>query len=156
MDNLRSFSLFSTEVEPRFRLYQSVYECEQECLASVPTRTQVRYGPLRLQASDRYVPGRDPYSTLMKHVRECMEKMPKFILDDAWLLKQVENITVLNTFARKCECFNDYYMLTLMAHRMFTGQVLLLKLSKMIDKLFEEEVQALFIVTGKQIGRAHV
>lgn len=148
MDNLRSLPLFSTDVEPRFRLYQSVYECEQECLASVPTRTQVQYGLLQLQASDRYAPGRDPYSTLMKHVRECMEKMPKFILDDAWLLKQVENITVLNTFARKCECFNDYYMLTLMAHRMFTGQVLLLKLSKMIDKLFEEEVQALDVGDG--------
>lgn len=142
MDNITAiFQL--TSVEPRFRLYTVVYDCEQTLLAAMPVRAVAHPRFLRVQAADRFAPGQDPFSLLMKHVQEGLAKMPKFILDDEWLLKQVENITVLGTFARKCESLNDYYMLTLMAHRMFTGKVLLHRFTQMINKLFEQEVQAL-------------
>lgn len=100
-------------------------------------------GVLNVQSLDDDQRSGEAFATLMKFVVEGLAKMPPLTVDGDWIIKQVENFGILNTFARKCDTIGDYYVLTQMAYRLFTGEVLSNKLGKMIDRLFQEDVQAL-------------
>jgi len=81
-------------------------------------------------------------TNMVKHIISGLERMPSTGIDMNWIIKQVENFSIIRTFSRKCETINEYYCLAQMSYRLFTGDVLSTDIDKIIGKLFQNEIQA--------------
>lgn len=79
---------------------------------------------------------------MIHHIVKGLDKLPPMGVDMRWIVKQVENFSILKNFSQKCDNINDYYCLTQMAYRLFTGEVLSTDINKIISRLFCSEVQA--------------
>lgn len=116
-----------------------VQECEKQVLEYVFERSGA--STMNVQAYDEERE-ENAINSMVKHVLKGLEKMPPLGMDMRWIIKQIENFSILRTFSRKCDSINDYCCLTQMAYRLFTGEALSADIDKIISRLFQTEVQA--------------
>lgn len=131
-------------------VYTIVQECEKRVLECVSKNHFIH--SLDVQSADEER-GENAINNMVKHIVKGLEKIPPMGMDMRWIIKQVENFSILRTFSRKCDTVNEYYCLTQMAYRLFTGEVLSAEIDKIISRLFQTEVQAFDVGETLQILR---
>lgn len=137
--------------EPILPPYKIVQECERMVIAeTAPTQVSFKktqlvkdaHAQMDVQSYDEEA-RESAINTMIQHILKGLEKMPPLGVDQRWIIKQIENFSILRTFSRKCESIGEYYCLTQMAYRLFTGEVLSTDIDKVISRLFQTEVQSL-------------
>jgi hypothetical protein len=82
---------------------------------------------------------------LMEYIRQGLSsKMEGSDMTECfdWLGDQIDHLCQLMHWYRKCEDFSDFYRLTALGYRLFTGRFMACDLLKKVQKMFEPEVQA--------------
>lgn len=123
--------------------YQIVKDCEKAVIAK--TQSSQSINKLKVQSADTEETNdreNSAINNMMGHILEGIAKLPPLDVDMNWIIKQIENFSIIKTFSQKCENFNEYYCLTQMSYRLFTGEVLSTKIDLMIKSLFTTEVQS--------------
>jgi hypothetical protein len=125
-----------------FPLYTHVGECENMVLAlKEQQRKSCNIAAMQVQSADSDAGWRE----FDKMLYFILKSLPSDLggYDAEWFIKQMENFTILKTFALKCETIDEYYTLTQMAYRLFTGKVLSMRINELVQRLFTVEVQSL-------------
>lgn len=117
-------------------VYTVVKQCEREVIRQMDVQRMF------VQSADIDDRGEKAMTNMIHHIFKGLGKLPTLDDDMKWIVKQIENFSILRTFSRKCETFTDYYCLTQMAYRLFTGEVFTNDIDKMVKRLFQTEVQA--------------
>jgi len=101
-----------------------------------------RYQKSILQSADEAQPA--SAVEFQKMIKMATQKAIMYLTDEKmeWFNIQVENWTVLLTFAPLCNNVADYLNLTKMAYRLFTGKSLSVLMSRKLKAYFANEVQS--------------
>jgi len=81
------------------------------------------------------------FNLMFQHVSKHADGILS-ILEQDWLLEQLENISLTIRYASKCNCFDDYLCLFQLGYRLFTGKTFSVLVRDKIEQLFKAEVQA--------------
>lgn len=150
MNTIKYFNAMSSDVKTGsltksiiyFPIYDIVSECEKQVLRYVGNNNCNVYTIQSRDLEDDSNPGDNAINIMLQHIIKNIEKLPMLNVNRQWLIKQIENFSILSVFSKKCTSVRDYYALTQMAYRLFTGEILTLEIEKIISNLFRQEVQA--------------
>jgi hypothetical protein len=111
--------------------YTILKECEEKFLKEYKNNLKLQSGEEQSAEFDK----------LLYFIQKNSGKMFAG-MDVDWINIQVENFSIIASYASKCSGVYDYIKLTQLAYRLFTGKSLTLLVLKRIDALFLNEVQA--------------
>lgn len=121
-----------------YRTYTHILECENMVLDKPLKAVKIQLPELNLQGLDT----KPEFKKLLYFITKNIPKNTMDFFTDDWINRQVENMIVVWTFSKKCESTQEYYALTQMAYRMFTGDCLSIKIQHKLNEIFTPTVQA--------------
>ncbi len=142
-----------------FRTYPLIRECEQQLeveLYVADFELQSYEVPVFECAQSIVQAGHDEereldairvmFQHIHKAMNDFMVRNPKGLgFDHEWIIKQIENFSIIKSFSRKCVTKMDYYNLIVMSYRLFTGKVFTTEADRLIARIFTSNVQSMSV-----------